>query len=121
MSNETKRAAIVLAPGQGRSYSMGPMKAVFKADGDETARMYTISEWWLEPHSRGPGAHSHAEDDTFYVVQGTMSFFSELKRRNVYKIAAAYVVGSWLLLPARGNAPLDALQRLQKGALEKVQ
>jgi TolB-like protein/Flp pilus assembly protein TadD len=27
-----------------------------------------------------------------------MSFFAELKRRNVYKIAAAYIVGSWLLL-----------------------
>jgi len=29
-----------------------------------------------------------------------MSFFSELKRRNVYKVAAAYVVVSWLLLQA---------------------
>ena len=28
------------------------------------------------------------------------NFFSELKRRNVYKVAAAYLVGSWLLIQA---------------------
>jgi len=27
-----------------------------------------------------------------------MSFFNELKRRNVFKVAAAYVIVSWLLL-----------------------
>jgi mannose-6-phosphate isomerase-like protein (cupin superfamily) len=53
---------------------MGRIGAVFKADGDETRRAYSISEWWLEPHTRGPGAHSHAEDDVFYVIEGTMSF-----------------------------------------------
>jgi hypothetical protein len=26
------------------------------------------------------------------------SFFSELKRRNVYKVAVAYAVASWLLI-----------------------
>src|SRR5206468_6865065 len=29
-----------------------------------------------------------------------MNFFSELKRRNVYKVAVAYVVVSWLLIQA---------------------
>ena len=53
---------------------MGRLGAVFKADGTETARAYSISEWWLEPHTRGPGAHSHDEDDVFYVLEGTMSF-----------------------------------------------
>jgi len=52
---------------------MGPIQAVFKADGAETAGRYSISEWWLEPHSTGPGAHSHPEDDVFYVLEGTMS------------------------------------------------
>jgi len=28
------------------------------------------------------------------------SFFSELKRRNVYKVAVAYLVASWLLIQA---------------------
>ena len=74
MTNPNSRAAVVLGPGEGRHYSMGPMSAVFKADGAESAGSYTISEWRLEPHSQGPGAHSHPEDDTFYVIEGTMSF-----------------------------------------------
>jgi mannose-6-phosphate isomerase-like protein (cupin superfamily) len=70
----TKRIAIFLPPGEGRPYPMGRISAVFKADGDETQREYSISEWWLEPHTQGPGSHSHAEDDIFYVIEGTMSF-----------------------------------------------
>jgi mannose-6-phosphate isomerase-like protein (cupin superfamily) len=53
---------------------MGAIAAVFKADGNETANKYSISEWWLEARTTGPGAHAHPEDDIFYVVEGTMSF-----------------------------------------------
>ena len=52
---------------------MGRIGAVFKADGAETQDRYSISEWWLEPHTQGPGPHSHPEDDVFYVIEGTMS------------------------------------------------
>lgn len=69
------RKGIYLAPGEGRSYPMGRISAVFKADGDETQKGYSISEWWLEPHTKGPGAHHHDEDDIFYVIEGTMSIF----------------------------------------------
>jgi len=68
-----RRAPIVLAPGEGRAYPMGRISAVFKADGTETAQRYSISEWWLEPHTQGPGPHSHEEDDIFYVIEGVMS------------------------------------------------
>ena len=37
---------------------MGRIGAVFKADGEETAGRYSISEWWLEPNTQGPGAHA---------------------------------------------------------------
>ena len=67
------RKPIVLKPGGGRSYPMGRISAVFKADGDETKQEYSISEWWLEPHTKGPGAHSHDEDDVFFIIAGTMS------------------------------------------------
>ena len=67
------RSPVVLRPGEGRAYPMGRIAAVFKADGAETQRRYSISEWWLEPNTTGPGAHSHPEDDIFYVQQGTMS------------------------------------------------
>jgi hypothetical protein len=53
------RRPVVLAPGEGRSYPMcDRLSAVFKADGDETDGRYSISEWWLEPHTKGPGTHS---------------------------------------------------------------
>jgi mannose-6-phosphate isomerase-like protein (cupin superfamily) len=71
---DTTRAAVFLPPGAGRPYPMGRISAVFKADGAETDGKYSISEWWLEPHTQGPGAHSHDEDDVFYVIEGTMSF-----------------------------------------------
>jgi mannose-6-phosphate isomerase-like protein (cupin superfamily) len=68
------RRPIVLRPGDGRAYAMPTMRAVFKADGDETANRYSISEWWLKPESDGPGAHSHAgNDEIFYVIEGTPS------------------------------------------------
>ena len=65
---------MVLPPGEGRPYDMGRIQAVFKADGEETRGGYSISEWWLEPNTTGPGAHSHPEDDVFYMLEGTMSF-----------------------------------------------
>ena len=67
------RAPVVLAPRNGRQYPMGRIAAVFKADGAETQGRYSISEWWLEPKTQGPGAHSHPEDDIFFVIEGTMS------------------------------------------------
>ena len=76
MSSSSPRKAIVLGPGEGRAYPMGRISAVFKADGRETGAGYSISEWWLEPHTKGPGAHSHPEDDVFYVIAGTMSLLA---------------------------------------------
>jgi mannose-6-phosphate isomerase-like protein (cupin superfamily) len=67
------RDPVVLAPGEGRHYPMGRIAAIFKADGAETQGHYSISEWWLEPNTQGPGAHSHPEDDIFFVIEGTMS------------------------------------------------
>lgn len=69
-----QRSALVLLPGEGRRYPMGRIGAVFKADGEETGGRYSVSEWWLEPHTSGPGAHAHDEDDVFYVIEGIMSF-----------------------------------------------
>src|SRR6476620_10013439 len=107
MPREKKRAPIVLGPGAGRAYAMGPVKAVFKADGGETRGRYSISEWWLEPHTRGPGAHHHEEDDVFFMIEGTMSFL---------------VGGNWLDAPkgslviAPGGTPHDCENRTAKRA-----
>ena len=52
MAADKPRSALVLQPGEGRSYPMGRIAALFK----------------------GPGAHSHPDDDVFYVIEGVMSF-----------------------------------------------
>jgi mannose-6-phosphate isomerase-like protein (cupin superfamily) len=75
MPRAKKRSPVHVPPAAGREYPMGPVRAVFKADGAETRGQYSISEWWLDPFTRGPGAHTHEEDDVFFVIEGTMSFF----------------------------------------------
>ncbi len=72
-SGSADRLPVVLGPREGRAYPMGRIAAVFKAGGAETGQRYSISEWWLDPHTKGPGPHSHPEDDAFYVLAGTMS------------------------------------------------
>lgn len=70
-----EKTSIVLGPDQGRAYPCRPMRAVFKADGEETGSRYSVSEWWVDPHKHGSGPHSHeANEELFYVVEGTMSF-----------------------------------------------
>ena len=73
-NQDKTRQPVVHAPGEGRIYRMPAMRAVFKADGEETANRYSVSEWWLEPGSNGPSVHSHeANDEIFFVIEGTPS------------------------------------------------
>ncbi len=66
---------IVLPPGDGRPYDLGPMRGVFKADGPETQDRYCASEWSVEPRQPGPGAHQHdANEELFLVTEGTLWF-----------------------------------------------
>jgi mannose-6-phosphate isomerase-like protein (cupin superfamily) len=72
--NTMRKEPVVRLPGEGREYRMPAMRAVFHADGEETGNTYSVSEWWLEPRSDGPGAHSHeANDEIFRIVEGRMS------------------------------------------------
>jgi mannose-6-phosphate isomerase-like protein (cupin superfamily) len=107
MAKSRKRQAIVLSPGAGRSYPMGRISAVFKADGAESASRYSISEWWLEPNCKGPGPHSHDEDDVFYVLEGTMSILVEGKWVDADR-------GAFVLIP--GGTLHDFENRSQKRA-----
>lgn len=74
-NNELAMKPIVLAAGQGRHYDMGRMNAVFKADEAETQAKFSVSEWWLEPKTPGPGVHHHEDDHVFYVLEGLISVF----------------------------------------------
>jgi mannose-6-phosphate isomerase-like protein (cupin superfamily) len=113
-------AGIFLLPGEGRSYLMGRVTAVFKADGDETRKGYSMSAWWLEPKTQGPGAHSHPEDDIFYVLEGTMSILIGDRWTNAPK-------GSFVLAPGgnthdfenRSSSRADVLNFSIPGDFEK--
>ncbi len=109
-SSPSPRKAVLLAPGEGRAYPMGRISALFKADGSETADRYSISEWWLEPHTQGPGAHSHDEDDVFFVIEGTMSF----RIGDEWMDAAQ---GSFVLVPAGVTHDFENRSSARAGAL----
>ncbi len=106
-SSADDRRPVVLGPGEGRVYPMGPVSAVFKADGAETDQGYSISEWWLDPHTKGPGPHSHPEDDVFYVIAGTMHVMVGTKWIEA-------TPGSFVLVP--GNVVHDFQNRSSKRA-----
>src|SRR5690606_34834399 len=80
---------------EGRHYDCGTMTAIFKADENETDGKYSISEWWLEPNSEGPGAHQHEEnDEVFYVIEGRASFLVGDQWMDAEK-------GTFIRIPAR--------------------
>ena len=65
-SGTLSRKAVILGPGEGRSYPMGRIAAVFKADESESWRIALLYLGIVpEPHTQGPGPHSHPEDDIF--------------------------------------------------------
>jgi len=71
------------------------MRAVFKADGAETGDGYSVSEWWIDPRSGGPGAHSHeANDEIFLAIAGRPSIL-------VGEVWHDLEPGSLVVIPAR--------------------
>jgi mannose-6-phosphate isomerase-like protein (cupin superfamily) len=102
---------IFLAPGSGRSYQAGPMRAVFKADGVETDSRYCVSEWWLDAGDSGPGPHSHEDNvEMFYVIEGTMSFLVDDEWLDASR-------GSFLRIPAGVTHDFENRSESRAGAL----
>lgn len=115
------KGVIHLNPGEGRTYSLGRMTAIFKADEEETRQGYSISEWWLEPGTKGPGAHLHeANDEVFYVVDGIASIL-------LGEIWVDAPRGSFLRIPAgmihdfenRASEPMGLLNFFIPGGFER--
>ncbi len=114
------REPLIVAPGEGRTYPMGRMRAVFKADGAEAGGGYSVSEWWLEPRTRGPGAHQHSEDHVYYVIAGTLSVQVEDRWAEADK-------GAYILIPGgtphnfenRGDAPAGFITFNTPGGFEE--
>lgn len=94
----TEIKPLVVHAHEGRPYTMGRMNAVFKADGQETSDRYSISEWWLEPNTAGPGVHQHPDDHIFYVIEGTVSLLIDGNWHHAER-------GSYAVIP--GETPHD--------------
>ncbi len=92
-SKSSDRKVLVVKAGEGRTYNMGRMRAVFFADGEDTDARYSISEWWLEPRTEGPGAHSHAEHHILYVLAGTLTLRIDEARTDAARGAYALIPG----------------------------
>jgi mannose-6-phosphate isomerase-like protein (cupin superfamily) len=104
------RRPLFLAPGTGRQYPMGRISAVFKADGAETDSRYSVSEWWLDANTRGPGAHQHDEDDLFFVIEGTLSFLLDGQWTDAPR-------GSFILVPGGVTHDFENRSRERAGVL----
>ena len=96
------------------------MRAVFKADGDETGDASCVSEWWLEGGDEGPGPHLHEVNvEVFYVVEGVMTFLAGHEWFEASR-------GSFLPVPAgvshdfasRSDAPARVLNVFMPGGFE---
>jgi quercetin dioxygenase-like cupin family protein len=83
----------IIPPGGGRSYAMGRMQAVFKADLAETDSKISVSEWWLEPRTRGPGPHAHEDLHLYYVLEGTLSLLIDETWREAAAGSTIYIPG----------------------------
>ncbi len=102
---------------------MPGIRATFKADGADTGNAYSISTWRLDPHTTGPGAHTHPEDDVFFVTEGVVSLFVEGERGGEWVDAPA---GTFVLAPGgtrhdfrnRSDAPAAFLNVSAPGGFE---
>jgi len=95
-SAQKRRPGIFLAPGEGRRYRKGGQTAIFKADGEETAGVYSISEWWLEPATGGLGAHINEDDHVLYVLEGVLTVFLDGQWHRAEKGAFVLIAGGVL-------------------------
>jgi quercetin dioxygenase-like cupin family protein len=108
-----RRKPIVLAPEGGRAYEMGRIRAVFKADCEETSNQYSVAEWWLEANTIGPHPHAHPEDNAFYVLEGTMRFLVGKTWREAPK-------GSFVLVPGGTRHTFENRSGARAGILALV-
>src|SRR5262245_11115257 len=77
--------------------SVLPLEQLKAAHAPHRLRSLLESMLAFEPASR-PGTHELAA--RLHRCSEKRSFFTELKRRNVYKVAVAYAVAAWLLIQA---------------------
>ena len=71
---------------------------------------YSVSEWWLDANSTGPGPHHHEKDDLFYVLEGTMSILVDDRWIDATK-------GAFVLIPGGTTHSFENRSRARAGML----
>jgi quercetin dioxygenase-like cupin family protein len=89
---------------------MGRISSLFKADGAETGRAYSVSEWWLEPNTKGSPNHANPEEHAWFVIEGTMTIL-------VGKTWREAPIGSFVLIPGGTMHGFENRSRARAGIL----
>src|SRR5918998_3283653 len=67
---------IVLGAGEGRTHTLMGNRITLKVVGAQTAGTVEVLEYEMAPGFQGPAPHVHARtDETFYVLEGEVSFW----------------------------------------------
>jgi quercetin dioxygenase-like cupin family protein len=74
IGKSSKTRAIVLKPGEGRSYWVLGDLYTFKVVRDDTRGSLAMVEVEVQPENGPPPHIHHREDETFYVLDGDFSF-----------------------------------------------
>ena len=69
-----KTDAFHSAPGEGEATWFGPNRMILKATGEQTGGAFGLVESWVPAGSSPPLHVHHAEDESFYVVAGTVRY-----------------------------------------------
>lgn len=70
MTQENNRAPRLLAPGEGKSFSMMGIRITPKITGEESGGAYTLIEQVVQAGGGSPPHICHRDDKTIYVVDG---------------------------------------------------
>jgi quercetin dioxygenase-like cupin family protein len=111
---------ITLGPGEGHAIDLGAIQLTWKATSGDTGGAYALAEYVGAPGS-GSAFHTHSrENETFYIVEGAMTF--QLGEREFRAEAGAYVWVPRGLRHAFVNAeaePVRALMLVAPAGLER--
>jgi quercetin dioxygenase-like cupin family protein len=110
----------VLRAGEGKSYWVVGDRYTFLATGEDTGGAYALMHALVPPHS-GPPPHVHRrEDETFYVLEGELTF--QVDGRTIVASAGAFVTlprGSLHAFRNTGATPAKMLILVNPSGLEK--
>ena len=111
---------VALASGAGRTLLLGPNRVIWKAISADTAGRYAMMELTTEPGTGSPLHVHHNEDESFFVLAGTLTIFLDAEVIEAQS-------GSFVLIPRdvvhaftnRGTETVRSLVTMSPGGLEE--